>query len=815
MICPNCKQENISTAAFCKNCGTKLEQPVEPAANAQGSGENGDRTGAVKSDKPKSWVLPAIIGGVVLLVVLIGIIGTVVMVRYFKTVNTQNEPAYSEPDTQMTDDSPFEDFDEDDVKEEPVEQEEAGDDIDREIGEIKELKRAEIVNSEADQYYDGSLVPSVPEYQIKPDLSDVFNPNDIEYLPETAKKKLAKNLFVVMDDAGDEFFDVYESNRYGQTPNFVTVDSMMHTYHIYFSYLLKKIEKEDLYDDLAGLSKKMYEESVEQYGELKGSEWEDASLRNVAFFTIGCKLLGDDPEVLPEVKKMVSDELELIDGEAIDTSPLFGDFEDYSQYKPRGYYVEDEKLEKYFRGMMWYGRRGFEQRDEDHMRSALLISLALDDEGFDEWESIYTVTSFFAGASDDNTYYELKPLVDAAYGKIDDVKDLIGDKAGYDAYYKLTQEMKTPEINSIPVFETDEEKVIPSFRFMGQRFSIDATIFQKLIYSSVEENSDGDKRMLPDALDVPAVLGSETAYEILEDQGDTKYEDYKARMDELKDGIAEREDKGLWTASLYAQWLNTLRPVLEEKGKGYPSFMQSKEWNKKSIEGFLGSYAELKHDTILYSKQAMAEMGGGWEEEIDDRGYVEPEPVVYSRFAVLAESTMQGLKEFRLLDKDDKENLNRMAELAKRLVVISEKELKDEKLSNEEYDLIRDFGGDIEHIWYEAMKENEEYPRSDELPGAIVADIATDPNGTVLEVGTGRVGEIYVICPVDGTLRVCTGSVYSFYEFPWPISDRLTDQEWRVKIGLWPESGYEFNKDENIKQPDWTQSYRAHHEWDY
>ena len=115
MICPNCKQENISTAAFCKNCGTKLEQPVEPAGNAQGSGENGDLMGAVKSDKPKSWVLPAIIGGVVLLVVLIGIIGTVVMVRYFKTVNTQNEPAYSEPDTQMTDDSPFEDFDEDDV----------------------------------------------------------------------------------------------------------------------------------------------------------------------------------------------------------------------------------------------------------------------------------------------------------------------------------------------------------------------------------------------------------------------------------------------------------------------------------------------------------------------------------------------------------------------------------------------------------------------------------------------------------------------------------------------------------------------------
>ncbi len=33
------------------------------------------------------------------------------------------------------------------------------------------------------------------------------------------------------------FFEIYEMNRYSQIPNFVTVDSLMHTYHLYFSYL--------------------------------------------------------------------------------------------------------------------------------------------------------------------------------------------------------------------------------------------------------------------------------------------------------------------------------------------------------------------------------------------------------------------------------------------------------------------------------------------------------------------------------------------------------------------------------------------------
>jgi len=39
----------------------------------------------------------------------------------------------------------------------------------------------------------------------------------------------------------------------------------------------------------------------------------------------------------------------------------------------------------------------------------------------------------------------------------------------------------------------------------------------------------------------------------------------------------------------------------------------------------LGSWTELKHDTILYAKQVMAEMGGGGP-QTPPHGYVEPNP---------------------------------------------------------------------------------------------------------------------------------------------------------------------------------------------
>lgn len=674
-------------------------------------------------------------------------------------------------------------------------------------------QRPRLISTTADS--SENISPAADSYILEKDLSNVDNLWQF-YLDDKMTELLAKNGFVVREEAGREFFDLYERNRYNMIPNFVTVDSLMHTYHVYFAYLLKNIEKEYLADQVRQLGIKMLEDSKEQYVQLKGSEWESAAVRNVAFFTVGAKLLDDTVKIEDYVSDIVESELSRIEtAQGIMISAITDDEEDYSQYKPRGYYEGDSDLEAYFKAMMWYGRMHFKQETEDLDRSALLITKALDSdsEAYELWQSVYSVTSFFAGASDDNGVCEYAPLIRAAYGENAKVTDLIGNGDAFLDYRTNTAALPVPQINSIPI-EDGEENVIPGFRFMGQRFSIDAMVMQKLIYSNVQSNSAGEKRMLPDVLDVPAALGSDVALNLLKENGVEDYPGYMENMEKLRGGINEADDS-LWNASLYASWIHTLRPLLEKKGEGYPIFMQNEEWAKKNLECFAGSYTELKHDTVLYSKQVMAEMGGGMEEEPDDRGYVEPEPVVYERFASLTEQTAQGLKKYQMLSDADEDNLVKLEELALRLQTISNKELQNETLTDEEYDLIRTYGGNIEHFWYDAMRANADSDTifSEEYPAALVVDIATDPNGSVLEAATGDPSQIIVAVQVDGKIKLASGSVYTFYQFEQPLNDRLTDTQWRVMMGIEANDDMEYQKTTDIKQPAWTDSYRYHYEW--
>ncbi len=672
-----------------------------------------------------------------------------------------------------------------------------------------ENKRPSLLGMNTEE--DVTVSPNVSPYTVEADLSNVDNLWQF-YIEDEMAEKLASNGFVVAGNAGYEFFEVYEWNRYSLIPNFVTVDSMMHTYHLYFSYLMKNIEKDYLADALGELSFGMASASAEQYETLKGTEWETAAARNVAFFTVGAKLLGVDVPEYDYAEDMVTRELDAVNSASgVADCMITGKQEDYSQYIPRGYYEGDAQLEQYFKAMMWYGRIHFTQEEEDLDRSALLISLALteDERNYELWESIYAVTSFFAGASDDSGVCEYVSLIAEAYGGSISVSSLAGNEEAFDTFHAKTAKLAPPQINSIPIWD-GESNVIPGFRFMGQRFTIDAAIMQKLIYQNVKEDASGNRRMLPDVLDVPAALGSDKALEILTEQGDTGYADYPENMEKLRENLSG-SDKGLWSASLYANWLHTLRPLLEKKGEGYPFFMQNEEWAKKDLECFAGSFTELKHDTVLYTKQVMAEMGGGMEEEPDDRGYVEPEPLVFSRFHRLAVSTAEGLKKYNMLDSTDEENLSRLAEMAEKFQTISDKELQDEVLSDEEYEFIKSYGGNLEHFWVEAVKNDSGVEGTQEAPSAVVVDIATDPNGQVLEVATGLPCVMYVTVKVDGKIKIARGSVYSFYQFPWDLSDRLTDSKWRYMMGYQAdENGNHIPYDAElpVKQPEWTQSYR-------
>ena len=77
--------------------------------------------------------------------------------------------------------------------------------------------------------YDGESVKykaSVAPYQAKADLSNVKDADRYTF-SKKMQEKLVKNNFVVTENQIAEFFEIYEDNRYGLVPSFITSDSIL------------------------------------------------------------------------------------------------------------------------------------------------------------------------------------------------------------------------------------------------------------------------------------------------------------------------------------------------------------------------------------------------------------------------------------------------------------------------------------------------------------------------------------------------------------------------------------------------------------
>lgn len=75
-----------------------------------------------------------------------------------------------------------------------------------------------------------------------------------------------------------------------------------------------------------------------------------------------------------------------------------------------------------------------------------------------------------------------------------------------------------------------------------------------------------------------------------------------------------------------------------------------------------------------------------------------------------------------------------------------------------------------------------------------------------------------MIFPIDGELHIGIGGVFNYYQFVQPISDRLTDKEWRIKLGMQMGDDDMYHW-ESIAGPEWTDSYRNYwkdneYEWE-
>jgi DNA mismatch repair ATPase MutL len=140
-------------------------------------------------------------------------------------------------------------------------------------------------------------------------------------------------------------------------------------------------------------------------------------------------------------------------------------------------------------------------------------------------------------------------------------------------------------------------------------------------------------------------------------------------------------------------------------------------------------------------------------------------------------------------------------EQAELLMRISDKELRGERLTDEDCSQLEHIGATFEYISLDlARSKDQELMGWDDIQSAdknvaCVADVYTangdnNPNHTVLYEAVGPVNEIYVLVNMDGDLYLTRGAVLSYREFQQPTAEqRLTDEEWQKKLKEHPTLG--------------------------
>jgi hypothetical protein len=639
--------------------------------------------------------------------------------------------------------------------------------------------------------YAVDVVPNVPSYVIDPNLANVTNTEQFKFA-DNEKALLVQNGFVARPSRFRQIYDVYSYCRGVGIPIFVTTDSMLHVYHILFDYTLRILETRKFYDDLEGLNETMLERSISQYEGATDPRARTAARKNMAYFAVASVLLNPAISIPSEVRDLVEAELGLIEAHAgALSSPIFEYREDYSQYVPRGHYTRNDKLKRYFKSMMWYGRIAFrlspgeegEEKGREETLQAILMVAAMKDAtvraepATNVWDRIYESTAFFVGRTDDLNVYEYMELMADIYGTDFGSlsPDALADDERLEDFMAAARELRSPMISSSFVWEgEDMEETTKGFRFMGQRFIPDSYMSQQLVHDAVTN------RFLPKGLDIMAIMGSERAYDILVNiYNEDRYPKYLAQIEKLRGEFAGIDDE-VWAQNLYWNWLYVLMSLLTEKAEGYPSFMQNLAWTDKELTTALGSWTELRHDTILYAKMSYTAMTAGPAGPQLVKGYVEPNPELYARLASLARFTREALSDRGLLMSEFEHKFSQLEELLISLKGTSELELTDQPLSSEQYGTIVNIGGTLKAITTFPPDIAGEITGQEDNEMAVVADVHTDPNtAQVLEEGVGYPLSIFVIVPVDGELRISQGAIFSYYEFTQPMSNRLTDGEWQ------------------------------------
>lgn len=455
--------------------------------------------------------------------------------------------------------------------------------------------------------------------------------------------RLGENGFVISKrSAFPTFVRGYAAIYSEDLPVYISADAILEAVHSSYDSVLMSIEVGALIPALTKMLSSMHA----RLPSLTAQNEQSAADLDV-FLTVARSLL-ERSELSPVAggeQKTIHDLYQLATQASGETTvTLFGAQRqfDASQFQPRGHYTDSRELTAYFRAMMWLGRTDFrlietnsdgsQQFLREQYDAMLLLRQTMSDEELGRFKNVDSALQAFVGESDSMTVTEVDSLLtdlgglDAARSASDATVEATLRAGGYGVQRIASQIMiNDGNVATLPLAR--------SFAFFGQRYVLDSHVFSQVVYDRLPS-----KRMLPNPLDVAyAALGNDQALAPLETELG-KFAGYPGGLEGAR-VLADAHGAEFWQGNLYNLWLSSLRALspagdlADPASKGMPQVTGTQAWGRRILNAQLGSWAELRHDTLLYAKQSYT----GVPSCNYPDAYVDPYPEFFGRLRQFAE----------------------------------------------------------------------------------------------------------------------------------------------------------------------------------
>lgn len=646
------------------------------------------------------------------------------------------------------------------------------------------------------------------------------------YDPETmvdpkALAKYAREIDRVMDvedfDSAEVELDMRRATADAaktMLPPLVTCDTMLQAYHKVYTGWLRELEQCQ-----ARLLKRWQNDLWLTLGSEEGNGLLDAAgmTRLRGMVAIACRLL--DPGWKPGNQKLppwVPEELRRIHAaRGRMYSKAWDRHIEYSEFRPRGFYVGNDMLERFFRASTWWKRFGLRMDKSVELGIAIELARVCFAEELDDYLRLIRPYRTLVASPEDpslaDVWAAIPPKARLRLGE-EGIPALETSEVVAALGRRFAPAIRTghhPKELTKPPRAGEAYVLPPVYLFAGEVFTRTTRPPELMEHR-------------PGGLDLMAALRSPTAERLLLDAAPPGH------REKLREAIATSrrrfpdERKMSDVLGLTYDALAALaHPRITDR---HPRFMHTQAYRRKSLQTALAGWAQHRHRWVLQGKVS----GGseGMPSFEPPPGFVEPNLEFWRRLLELCIATDAVLRD--VMDDAFQEELMELAEeleattaestpreeheqaadaeefeerrslaswqtltaAVMRCGLIAQKQLQGRKLSAEDRRFFRGFGDLLAELTgFEGLS------CSPDTPQVLTANVHREVlfRG-VVHVGTGMHQVMYAAMPYRGRIWLARGVVLTYREHIARDGQVLTDDDWRR---LLPE----------LRQPSWTRDF--------